>query len=86
MTEFLRFDRIEPADKRRAVLKLGEESITLQAYYRKFPECCDVLAVTDSRRLRDGALFGLLYYSPEERRMFLCPMSIVHSDGITKLC
>ena len=83
---FLRFDRIEPADKRRAVLKLGEESITLQAYYRKFPECCDVLAVTDSRRLLDGALFGLLYYSPEERRMFLCPMSIVHSDGITKLC
>lgn len=82
----LRFDEIELADRRRAVLKLGEESITLQAYYRQFPECCDVLAVVDSRRLRDGALFGLMYYAPEERRMFLCPMSIVHADGIIKLC
>lgn len=82
----LRFDVIELADNRRAVLRLGEESITLQAYYRQFPECCDVLSVVDSRRLRNGALFGLMYYAPEEHRMFLCPMSIVHADGIIKLC
>lgn len=82
----LRFDEIQLADRRRAVLRLGEESITLQAYYRQFPNCCDVLAVVDSRRLRNGALFGLMYYAPEEHRMFFCPMSIVHTDGITKLC
>lgn len=82
----LRFDVIELADRRRAVLRLGEESITLQAYYRQFPGCCDVLSVVDSRRLRNGALFGLMYYAPEEHRMFLCPMSIVHSDGVIKLC
>ncbi len=83
---FLRFDEIQPADKRRAVLKLGGESITLQEYYRQFPNCCDVLSFVDSRRLKNGALFGLMYYAPEEHRMFLCPMSIVHADGITKLC
>ncbi len=83
---FLRFDEIQLAGKRRAVLKLGGESITLQAYYRQFPNCCDVLSFVDSRRLKNGALFGLMYYAPEERRMFLCPMSIVHADGITKLC
>ncbi len=82
----LRFDEIQLADKRRAVLKLGEESITLQAYYRQFPNCCDVLEFVDSRRLHNGALFGLMYYAPEEHRIFLCPMSIVHTDGITKLC
>lgn len=82
----LRFDEIQLADKRRAVLKYGDESITLQAYYRQFPNCCDVLSFVDSRRLRDGALFGLMYYAPEDHRMFLCPMSIVHTDGITKLC
>lgn len=82
----LRFDEIQLADKRRAVLKLGEESITLQAYYRQFPNCCDILSFVDSRRLHDGALFGLMYYAPEDHRMYLCPMSIVHTDGITKLC
>lgn len=82
----LRFDEIQLADKRRAVLKYGDESITLQAYYRQFPNCCDVLSFVDRRRLRDGALFGLMYYAPEDHRMFLCPMSIVHTDGITKLC
>ena len=82
----LRFDEIQLADKRRAVLKLGEESITLQAYYRQFPNCCDVLEFVDSRRLHNGALFGLMYYAPEDHRIFLCPMSIVHADGITKLC
>lgn len=82
----LRFDEIELADDRRAVLKLGNESITLRAYYRRFPNTCDVLAVTDSRHLRGGAIFGLLHYIPQEHHILLCPMSLVHPDGITKLC
>lgn len=83
---FLRFEKILLADDRRAVMKFRNESITLQAYYRQFPQCCDVLSVVDRRWLSDGALFGLMYYDPEERRMFLCPMSIVQPDGIIKLC
>ena len=82
----LRFDEIELADDRRAVLKLGNESITQRAYYRRFPNTCDVLAVTDSRHLRGGAIFGLLHYIPQEHHILLCPMSLVHPYGITKLC
>lgn len=82
----LKLDEIELADDRRAVLKLGNESITLRAYYRRFPNTCDVLAVTDSRRLRNGAIFGLLHYIPQEHHILLCPMSLIHPDGITKLC
>lgn len=82
----LRFDEIELAEDRRAVLKLGNESITLRAYYRRFPNTCDVLAVTDSRHLRGGAIFGLLHYIPQEHHILLCPMSLVHPNGITKLC
>lgn len=82
----LRFDEIELADDRCAVLKLGNESITLRAYYRRFPNTCDVPAVTDSRHLRGGAIFGLLHYIPQEHHILLCPMSLVHPYGITKLC
>lgn len=46
----------------------------------------DVLAVTDSRHLRGGAIFGLLHYIPQEHHILLCPMSLVHPYGITKLC
>ena len=46
----------------------------------------DVLAVTDSRHLRGGAIFGLLHYIPQEHHILLCPMSLVHPNGITKLC
>ena len=82
----IRYDRIELTDTRNAVLTLGNDSITLRAYYRRFPQTCDVLAVTDSRRLNGGALFGLMYYLPEDHRIYLCPMSLIHEDGITKLC
>ena len=60
--------------------------VTLRAYYRRFPNTCDVLAVTDSRHLRGGAIFGLLHYIPQEHHILLCPMSLVHPYGITKLC
>lgn len=82
----IRYDEIELTNTRNAVLRLGDDSITLRAYYRRFPGTCDVLAVTDSRRLSNGALFGLMYYLPEDRRIYLCPMSLIHQDGITKLC
>lgn len=46
----------------------------------------DVLAVTYSRHLRGGAIFGLLHYIPQEHHILLCPMLLVHPYGITKLC
>lgn len=81
----LKFDEIGFAADGHAVMRLGGESISLCSI-PDFEGVCEVLSVTDSRLLENGALLGLLHYLPEERKISLCPLSIIHNDGITKLC
>lgn len=82
----LRFDEIEFANSDgHAVLKCQDETIALRSG-ENYPDTCGVLAVTDCRMLKNGALLGELYYVPDERKFYMCPLSIVNENGITRLC
>lgn len=80
------FDSIEFAvSDGHPVLKFGEETIALRQN-GNYPDSCDVLSVLDGQYLKNGALLGEFFYTPEERRIFICPVSIVTNDGIIRLC
>ncbi|MCI7766387.1 MAG: SWIM zinc finger family protein [Oscillospiraceae bacterium] len=82
----IRFDSIEFAKSDgHPVMKLGGESIALKAN-ENYPEAVDVLKVTSRKFLENGALLGELFYIPEEKRIFMCPISIVNEKGIMRLC
>lgn len=81
------FDSIEFAlSDGHPVLKFGGETIAMRpnAYY---PDtCCSVLSVLDVQYLKNGAVLGELFYSSAERKIFLCPVSVVNEHGIIRLC
>ena len=80
------FDSIEFAvSDGHPVMKLGEETIALRAN-ENYPDTADVLKVTGSDYLKNGALLGELFYIPEEKRIYMCPVSIVTEKGIMRLC
>lgn len=80
------FDSIEFAvSDNHPVLKLGEETIALRPN-ENYPDSCNVLSVLDGQYLQNGALLGEFFYSPEERKILVCPVSIVTKDGIIRLC
>lgn len=67
------------------VLKLGEETIALRSN-ENYPDSCNILSVLDGQNLKNGALLGEFFYIPEERKIFVCPVSIVTNSGIIRLC
>lgn len=67
------------------VMKLGGESIALKSN-ENYPDTCDVLKVISREYLENGALLGELFYIPEEKRIYMCPISIVNENGIMRLC
>lgn len=76
------FDYIGFAEDGHAVLKNGDESISLRANENYF-YAIDVLRLT---KIGDkGAVLGEMFYSADERRIFLCPLSIITSDGVARL-
>lgn len=80
------FDSIEFAvSDGHPVLKFGEETIALRPN-ESYPDSCKVLSVLDGQYLKKGALLGEFFYSSEERRIFVCPVSVVTKDGIIRLC
>lgn len=82
----IRFDSIEFAiSDGHPVMKLGEDTIALRAN-ENYPDTADVLKVTSNEYLRNGALLGELFYTPEEKRIYMCPISIVNEKGILRLC
>ncbi|MGN0678867.1 MAG: SWIM zinc finger domain-containing protein [Oscillospiraceae bacterium] len=80
------FDYIGFAEDGHAVLKNGDESISLRAnenYHYDYFYAIDVLRLT---KIGDkGAVLGEMFYSAEERRIYLCPLSIVTADGVARL-
>lgn len=80
------FDSIEfSLSDAHPVLKFGGETIAMRpnAYY---PDTCSVLSVVDGQYLKNGAVLGELFYLPQERKIFLCPVSVVNENGIIRLC
>lgn len=76
------FDYIGFAGDGRAVLKNGEESISLRAN-ENYPNAVEVLRLA---KIGDkGAVLGEMFYDSDERRIFLCPLSIVTADGAARL-
>ncbi len=76
------FDHIGFAEDRHGVLKNGDESISLRAnaYY---PDVVEVLRLTKVGE--KGAVLGEMFYSADERRIYLCPLAIVNADGVSRL-
>ena len=79
------FDRIgsSPEDGH-GVLVHGDETITLRPD-ENYPLTCEVLQCADIGESR-GAVLGELFYIAGERKICLCPISIVTAGGIMRLC
>ncbi|MGN1416022.1 MAG: SWIM zinc finger family protein [Oscillospiraceae bacterium] len=67
------------------VLKFGDETIAVRPN-GNYPDTCSVLSVLDGRYLKNGAMLGEFFYLPSERKIYLCPVSIVNENGIIRLC
>lgn len=80
------FDSIEFAlSDGHPVLKYGDETIGMRAN-DNYPDTCSVLSVLGGHHLENGAVLGEFFYSSSERKIFLCPISIVNESGIIRLC
>lgn len=78
------FDSIEFTQNNQPVLKSGEETILLQSN-ENYPETCEVLKLLNNNYLQNGALLGEFSYNPNNRKICLCPISIVVGTGIVRL-
>ena len=76
------FDFIGFAGDGHGVLRNGGESITLRET-GDYPDVMNVLRIAGLPE--KGAVLGELFYDAEQRRIFLCPLSVISSDGITRL-
>ncbi len=76
------FDYIGFAEDGHGVLKNGDESISLRAN-ANYPDVVEVLRLTKVGE--KGAVLGEMFYDADERRIFLCPLSIVTTDGVSRL-
>lgn len=76
------FDFIGFAEDGHGILKNGEESISLRET-SNYPNVITVMRI--AALPEKGAVLGELFYSADERRIYLCPLSVVSADGITRL-
>lgn len=67
------------------VLQYQGESIGLRAN-ENYLETQEILHLEPQRVLENGALLGELFYDSVERKIYVCPISIVKEDGIVVLC
>ena len=82
----LPYDSIEFAvSDKHPILKYGNETIAMKAT-DNYPDVCAVLYASDCRFLEKGAVMGELFYNEEDRKFYLCPLSLVCSDRIIRLC
>lgn len=82
----LPFDSIEFAvSDGHGVLKYQGETIGLKRN-ENYPETCSILPLEPKEVLEHGALLGELFYDSRERKIYVCPISIVKEDAIVVLC
>lgn len=84
----LKYDSIEYAADGHGVLRLGDETISLRAA-ENYPDTIDVLKIIGSSRINNSgekAVLGEIFYAPEDRKICFCPVSVVTSFGIIRLC
>ncbi len=82
----LPFDSIKfAAEDGHGVLLYQGESIGLKAN-ENYPEVCNILHLEPEEVLENGVLLGELFYDAENRKIYICPISIVTRDGIAALC
>lgn len=80
------YDSIEFAlSDKHPVLKYGDETIAMRSN-DNYPDTCTVLFACDCRCFENGAVLGELFYNEEDRKFYLCPISLVCSNKITRLC
>lgn len=76
------FDFIGFAEDGHALLRNGEESISL----RETADYPNVLSVLRLAELPEkGAVLGELFYNAIDRRIYLCPLAAVSASGVTRL-
>ncbi len=82
----LPYDSIEFAvNDGHPVLRYGDETIGMRSF-EGYQNTCGVLRATNSAVHKNGALAGMLFYDSRERKIFLCPLTLVTGDGIIRLC
>lgn len=67
------------------VLQYQGESIGLRTN-ENYPETQDILRLEPQDVLEDGALLGELFYDSIDRKIYMCPISIVKENKIVALC
>lgn len=79
------FDSVEySVSDKKSVLKYGSESIKL-APNENYTDTCNTVSVLNSEYLKNASMFGELFYNPDERRIYLCPLAVIHQNGIIRL-
>lgn len=83
----VKYDSIQFAEDGHGVLKLGDETISLKSN-KNYPDVTDVLEILDCKSYNCGnsAVLGEFFYSENDRRIYLCPLAVVTSDKIIRLC
>lgn len=80
------FDTIEKSSAdNRSVLRYKSESIKL-APDENYPDTCNVVAVLKNEFLENSAMLGELFYNPNDRKIYLCPISIINENAVIRLC
>ncbi|MDD6345022.1 MAG: SWIM zinc finger family protein [Oscillospiraceae bacterium] len=82
----LPFDSVEySVSDKKSILRYGSESIEL-APDENYPDTCNVVSVLKSEFLRNASMLGELFYNPDTRKFYLCPLSVVTENNIIRLC
>lgn len=83
----VKYDSIQFAEDGHGVLKLGDETISLRAD-RNYPDVIDILKILGCNKYNceNCAVLGEFFYSESDRKIYLCPLAVVTSDEIIRLC
>jgi hypothetical protein len=68
-----------------AFLIAYDETIGLR-HDKNYPQTVNVLSLLNGKYLRNGAMLGEIFYDSNERKLFLCPITVINEFGITRLC
>lgn len=79
----LSFDRIDFMDGQ-AVLRLGEETLLLKEN-ADYAGTIAVLRLLPEKYLENGAMLGEFWYSPEDKALYLAPVTVVTKRDILRL-
>ncbi len=78
------FDQITFSQEGCALLRKGEETLPLRTH-EDYAEGLNILSCLPDRYLKEGALFGEIRYSAEDRTIYMVPVSLVTQSEIIRL-